>query len=72
MAFELYANVVPYNRVITDGTTDTSIRVLVGTFQSKQVAEATAEGLPPVWMDPEKTILASSFQVVGYEIEEVP
>jgi hypothetical protein len=23
-------------------------------------------------MDPEKTILASSFQVVGYEIEEVP
>lgn len=72
MAFQLWARVIPYNTALTNETTATDIRVLIGEFQSRNLAEATAEGLPPVWMDPNKTILANNFQVVSYEIEEIP
>jgi hypothetical protein len=72
MAFQLWARVIPYNRALTDETTATDIPVLVGTYESRMLAEKAAEDGTPVWMDEAKTILATANQVISYEIKEVP
>ncbi len=79
MAFELYAHIcVPRFTVDKDGNPADVYpirkyrRVLVATYPTKLLAQWWGINVKRVWLDPQKTMLATDNQIRLYEIVEVP